>query len=150
MTAMLEVADVHTYYEHSHILHGVSMRAQAGAVTAILGRNGVGKTTLIRSILGISPPRAGTIAFAGERIHRLAVDEMARRALCVGRLRRCVCLRLTLCESSWKRMDAKNRKLVTTPTDQCCVRVHCGCWAVNCAPSDIVMRTKMITQLAWM
>jgi branched-chain amino acid transport system ATP-binding protein len=78
---MLEIDDIHTYYEHSHILQGVTMRAQAGSVTAVLGRNGVGKTTLIRSIIGFTPPRRGTIAFAGSRIERLPSYTIARRGV---------------------------------------------------------------------
>jgi branched-chain amino acid transport system ATP-binding protein len=78
---MLEVEDVHTFYEHSHILHGVTMRAEAGTVTAILGRNGVGKTTLIRSIIGFTPPRTGRIRFSGESIERLPSHAIARRGV---------------------------------------------------------------------
>jgi len=81
MQPMLEVSDVHTYYEHSHILHGVTLAAQPGAVTAILGRNGVGKTTLIRSIIGFTPPRRGTIRFGGEPIQRLPSYEISRRGV---------------------------------------------------------------------
>ena len=79
--SMLEVEDVHTYYEHSHILQGLSLHAEAGSVTAILGRNGVGKTTLIRSIIGFTPPRTGHIRFAGEPIERLPSYEIARRGV---------------------------------------------------------------------
>jgi ABC-type cobalamin/Fe3+-siderophores transport system ATPase subunit len=78
---MLAVDDVHTYYEHSHILQGVTMRAQAGAVTAILGRNGVGKTTLIRSIIGFTPPRTGSIRFGDTPIERMPSHEIARRGV---------------------------------------------------------------------
>ncbi len=79
--SLLEIDDIHTYYEHSHILHGVSLRAEAGRVTALLGRNGVGKTTLIRSVIGFTPPRAGTIRFAGEPIQRLPSHAIARRGV---------------------------------------------------------------------
>jgi branched-chain amino acid transport system ATP-binding protein len=78
---MLEVDEVHTYYEHSHILHGLTMRAEAGAVTAVLGRNGVGKTTLIRSIIGFTPPRSGKIRFDGESIERTPSHAIARRGV---------------------------------------------------------------------
>jgi branched-chain amino acid transport system ATP-binding protein len=60
---VLAVADVHTYYGDSHVLHGVSLGVAAGEVVAILGRNGMGKTTLIRSIVGFTPPRRGTVRF---------------------------------------------------------------------------------------
>ena len=78
---MLEVVDVHTYYEHSHILQGITLQAQGGAVTGILGRNGVGKTTLMRSIIGFTPPRRGAIRFAGESIEKLPSHRIARRGI---------------------------------------------------------------------
>jgi branched-chain amino acid transport system ATP-binding protein len=65
---VLAVADVHTYYGDSHVLHGVSLGVAAGEVVAILGRNGMGKTTLIRSIVGFTPPRRGRVRFAGEDV----------------------------------------------------------------------------------
>ena len=60
---MLEVRDIHTYYGDSHVLHGVSLRMEKGQVVGILGRNGMGKTTLIRSIIGFTPPRRGQVRF---------------------------------------------------------------------------------------
>jgi branched-chain amino acid transport system ATP-binding protein len=78
---MLEVDGVHTYYGESHILHGVSLRVAPGEAVAVLGRNGVGKTTLIRSIVGFTPPRAGTIRFDARPIHRLPPHRIARRGL---------------------------------------------------------------------
>ena len=79
--SLLDVEDVHTYYEHSHVLQGVTMHAEAGRVTALLGRNGVGKTTLIRSVIGFTPPRSGSIRFAGERIEGLPSHVIARRGV---------------------------------------------------------------------
>jgi branched-chain amino acid transport system ATP-binding protein len=59
----LEVEGLHTYYGESHVLHGVSLRVDPGEVLAILGRNGMGKTTLIRSIVGFTPPREGRVRY---------------------------------------------------------------------------------------
>jgi branched-chain amino acid transport system ATP-binding protein len=81
VNALLTVEDIHTYYDHSHILQGVSLDAPSHAVTAILGRNGVGKTTLIRSIIGFTPPRSGRIVFDGRPIERLASHLIARRGI---------------------------------------------------------------------
>jgi branched-chain amino acid transport system ATP-binding protein len=67
---VLELEAVHTYYGDSHVLQGVSLRVQAREVVAILGRNGMGKTTLMRSIVGFTPPRHGAIRFRGEDITR--------------------------------------------------------------------------------
>ena len=60
---MLTVDAIHTYYGDSHVLHGVSLRVEAGTVAAVLGRNGMGKTTLCRSLTGLTPARAGRIVF---------------------------------------------------------------------------------------
>ena len=60
---MLDVRDIHTYYGDSHVLQGISLRMEGGKVVAILGRNGMGKTTLIRSIIGFTPPRRGRVLF---------------------------------------------------------------------------------------
>ena len=60
---MLEVRDIHTYYGDSHVLQGISLSMTRGQVVGILGRNGMGKTTLIRSIIGFTPPRRGQIVF---------------------------------------------------------------------------------------
>jgi branched-chain amino acid transport system ATP-binding protein len=60
---MLEVRDIQTYYGDSHILQGVSLKVEQREVVALLGRNGMGKTTLIRSIIGFTPPRSGRVFF---------------------------------------------------------------------------------------
>ncbi len=65
---MLEVSGVHTYYGPSHVLHGVTLAVAAGEVVAILGRNGTGKTKLMRSIIGFTPPREGAVRFKGRDI----------------------------------------------------------------------------------
>ncbi len=78
---MLEVDGVHTYYGDSHVLHGVSLRVGAGEAVAILGRNGVGKTTLIRTIVGFTPPRAGAVRLDGRAIHRWPPHRIVRAGL---------------------------------------------------------------------
>jgi branched-chain amino acid transport system ATP-binding protein len=78
---MLDVEAVHTYYGESHILHGVSLAVRRGEAVALLGRNGVGKTTLIRSIVGFTPPRAGAIRLDGAPIHALPPHRIARRGI---------------------------------------------------------------------
>ncbi len=67
---MLEVRDIHTYYGDSYVLQGVSLRVDNGQVVGILGRNGMGKTTLIRSIIGFTPPRQGQVLFKERDITR--------------------------------------------------------------------------------
>ena len=65
---MLEVRDIHTYYGDSHVLQGVSLKVSRGQVVGILGRNGMGKTTLIRSIIGFTVPRRGSVVFKDRNI----------------------------------------------------------------------------------
>lgn len=60
---LLTVSDIHTYYGDSYVLQGISLTLRKGQITAILGRNGMGKTTLIRSVAGLTPPRAGEILY---------------------------------------------------------------------------------------
>jgi branched-chain amino acid transport system ATP-binding protein len=78
---VLEVADLHTYYGVSHVLQGVSLSVGAGEVVGLLGRNGMGKTTLIRSIIGFTPPRRGTIRFKGADITRWSPFRAVRRGM---------------------------------------------------------------------
>jgi branched-chain amino acid transport system ATP-binding protein len=78
---VLAVADVHTYYGDSHVLHGVSLGVAPGEVVAILGRNGMGKTTLIRSVVGFSPPRRGRVHFRGEDITAWAPFRRVERGM---------------------------------------------------------------------
>jgi branched-chain amino acid transport system ATP-binding protein len=68
---MLTVDDIHTYYGDSHVLQGVSLTVGERQVVTILGRNGMGKTTLIRSIIGFTPPRRGRVVFKGTDITRV-------------------------------------------------------------------------------
>jgi branched-chain amino acid transport system ATP-binding protein len=78
---MLDVEAIHTYYGDSHVLHGVSLRVGAGEAVAVLGRNGAGKTTAIRSIVGFTPPRAGRVMFEGQAIERWPAYRIARRGV---------------------------------------------------------------------
>ncbi|HXX82611.1 MAG TPA: ABC transporter ATP-binding protein [Casimicrobiaceae bacterium] len=77
---MLEVDALHAYYGKSHILQGVSFRVGDGEIVSLLGRNGAGRSTTIKTIMGIVRP-AGTVRFRGERIDGLKSHEIARRGL---------------------------------------------------------------------
>lgn len=81
MAKMLRIVDVHTFYGESHILHGISLEINPGSVTAILGRNGMGKTTLMRSIIGFTPVRYGEIWFKEKEISRLPSYKIAQMGL---------------------------------------------------------------------
>jgi branched-chain amino acid transport system ATP-binding protein len=81
MTDMLAVRDLHTYYGDSHILRGLDFDIHEGEVVTLLGRNGMGKTTTIKSIMGIVSPRAGLITMNGTRLEHLRIHEVARTGI---------------------------------------------------------------------
>lgn len=78
---MLEVSKIHTYYQDSYILQGVSIAVTAGKVVALLGRNGMGKTTTIRSIIGLTPPKRGIVRFRGKEITNLQPYQIAQKGI---------------------------------------------------------------------
>jgi urea transport system ATP-binding protein len=78
---MLNVAGLHQYYGGSHILRGLDFVAQPGEVTVILGRNGVGKTTLLKSLMGVVPIRSGSVTLGGLDISHQAPFERVRRGM---------------------------------------------------------------------
>lgn len=78
---LLQVENIDTYYQQSHILQGLSLRVPQNGVVSLLGRNGAGKSTTLRSIMGIVPPRRGSITFQGENIAGLPPYRIARRGI---------------------------------------------------------------------
>jgi branched-chain amino acid transport system ATP-binding protein len=78
---MLEVEGIHTYYGLSHILFGVSLNVPEGQIVCLLGRNGAGKSTTMRSIMGLTPPRQGTINFKGETVTGKKPYQLARQGM---------------------------------------------------------------------
>ena len=80
-TPMLEVSGIHSFYGQAHILFDVSLDVRAGEVVVLLGRNGAGKSTTLKSIAGLVRPREGSVRFMGEAIERRQPFEIARRGL---------------------------------------------------------------------
>ena len=78
---MLKVEGVNQYYGGSHILRNVALEAKAGQVTVILGRNGVGKTTLLKSLMGVIPIRTGTITLDGDLLNKDTPYERVRKGV---------------------------------------------------------------------
>ncbi len=78
---MLKVDNIHQYYGGSHILRGLSFEAQQGEISVILGRNGVGKSTLLKSLMGVVPIKSGSINFDGAEIGRETPYERVRRGI---------------------------------------------------------------------
>jgi len=76
--AILEVQDIHTYYGDAYVLQGLSLKLEQGQILGLLGRNGVGKTTLVNSIVGFNPPRRGKIVFKDAEITHQASFETVR------------------------------------------------------------------------
>ena len=75
---MLVVSDLQAFYGKSHVLHGVSLRVHPGEVVSLIGRNGAGKSTTLKSVMGVLPDRRGTLTFDGHDISRLTSDRIAR------------------------------------------------------------------------
>jgi branched-chain amino acid transport system ATP-binding protein len=78
---MLQVSNLNTFYGGAHILHDVSLAVKAGEVVALLGRNGAGKSTTIKSIIGLAPPRSGKIQFEGRSIFGLPAHVISRAGI---------------------------------------------------------------------
>ena len=80
-TPLLQLDGVNTYYGDSHILHDVSLAVAAGQVLTILGRNGAGKTTALKSIIGVVKPRSGSVSFGGNEMTSLSPYRIARAGI---------------------------------------------------------------------
>ena len=78
---LLSVNDIHTYYGDSYVLQGLSLEVHTGQIATLLGRNGMGKTTLIRSVAGLTPPREGAILFKGESLEGMAAYRISQMGL---------------------------------------------------------------------
>ncbi|MDS1135396.1 ABC transporter ATP-binding protein [Nitratireductor indicus] len=78
---LLEVRGLETFYGRSQVLFGVDLAVGEGEVVTLMGRNGMGKTTTVRSIMGLTPPARGAISFAGQRCHGLPPHRIARLGL---------------------------------------------------------------------
>jgi branched-chain amino acid transport system ATP-binding protein len=76
--ALVSVENIHTYYGKSHILHGVTLHVGAGEVVGLLGRNGVGKSTTLKTIMGLARPSEGEVLFAGRAVTGLPAHKLAR------------------------------------------------------------------------
>jgi branched-chain amino acid transport system ATP-binding protein len=79
--AILDIQDIHTYYGDAYVLQGMSLQVEQGQILGLLGRNGVGKTTLVNSIVGFTPPRRGSIVFKGVDITHASSFETIRSGM---------------------------------------------------------------------
>jgi urea transport system ATP-binding protein len=103
---MLDISNLNVYYGESHILRNVDMGVAAGKMVCLIGRNGVGKTTLLKSIMGLLAPRTGTIQFRGENITRKPTYQRAKMGIGYVPQGREVIPRLTIKENLLLGMEA--------------------------------------------
>ena len=95
----LSITDLDSYYGESHTLRNVSLSIKKDEVVGLLGRNGMGKTTLLKTIVGTVEARSGSIAFDGEEITGLSVGERVRRGIALISQERCILPNLTVEEN---------------------------------------------------
>ena len=107
---MLELEDVHSYYGQSHVIQGVSLAVRRGETVALVGRNGAGKTTVLKSIMGILPPRWGRVVLHGQDIAHLPPHEIARRGVTLVPEDRRIFPRLTVAENLRIAARARGRR----------------------------------------
>jgi branched-chain amino acid transport system ATP-binding protein len=96
---MLQVDNIHTFYGESHVLHGMSLSVEKGCLSVLLGRNGMGKTTTIRSVIGFTPSRSGEIRFKGNVIQDLPSFQIAKMGIGLSPQGRSVFPNLTVKEN---------------------------------------------------
>jgi urea transport system ATP-binding protein len=110
---MLQVSNLNVYYGESHILRDVDMNIGAGKMVCLIGRNGVGKTTLLKTIMGLLSPRTGRVALAGEAITNKTPDQRARLGIGYVPQGREVIPRLTVKENLILGLEARPKKQKT-------------------------------------
>jgi branched-chain amino acid transport system ATP-binding protein len=111
---MLELRNVHTYYGHIHALKGISLAVEEGEIVALIGSNGAGKSTTIRTISGLLHPRQGQVLLAGERIDHLPAHKVVSKGVGQAPEGRWIFPRLTVMENlemgAFARSDARGIK----------------------------------------
>ncbi|NLD69938.1 MAG: urea ABC transporter ATP-binding subunit UrtE [Limnobacter sp.] len=112
---MLKIENLNQYYGSSHTLRDVCIEAPAGAVTAVLGRNGMGKTSLLRCLMGLLPARSGRIVFDGEDITAMKPHQRARRGIAIVPQGREIFPRLSVEENLKIAMAATRQKERSVP-----------------------------------
>lgn len=96
---MLHVDHIHTFYGESHVLHGVSLSVKEGQLCTILGRNGMGKTTTVHSIIGFTSPRQGKVLFKGEEMQKLTSYQISQKGIAIAPQGRRIFTNLTVKEN---------------------------------------------------
>lgn len=112
---MLIIEQLHQYYSGAHILRGVSLQARRGEITVVLGRNGVGKTTLLKSLMGLVPIRSGSIEFDGQSLAKCTPYQRARAGIGYVPQGREIFARLTVRENLLMGLATKSAKSPIPP-----------------------------------
>ncbi|MBI5963934.1 MAG: ABC transporter ATP-binding protein [Chloroflexi bacterium] len=112
---MLELKDVHTYYGNIHALKGISLTVNDGEIVTLIGSNGAGKSTTLRTIQGLNKPRSGTVILDGMELHKLPAHEIATLGVAQSPEGRMIFPRMTVMENL--EMGAYVRKDLTTFND---------------------------------
>jgi branched-chain amino acid transport system ATP-binding protein len=99
MTAQLVADGIHAYYGHIHALHGISITVEQGEIVTLIGANGAGKSTTLKTITGFLRPRPGRVVLEGQGIHGLPPHEITRRGLCLVPEGRRIFPRMTVLEN---------------------------------------------------
>jgi urea transport system ATP-binding protein len=107
----LDISGLNVYYGESHILRDVDLRVAPGKMVCLIGRNGVGKTTLLKTIMGLLPARSGNIAFDGKSINRLGTDRRARLGIGYVPQGREIISRLTVKENLLLGLEARRERV---------------------------------------
>jgi branched-chain amino acid transport system ATP-binding protein len=97
--ALLEINDVHTYYGNIHALKGMTLTVGEGEIVTLIGSNGAGKSTTLKTISGVLKPRKGSVNFSGQRIDQLAPDEVVKRGIAQSPEGRRIFSRMTVREN---------------------------------------------------
>ncbi|MEC4816163.1 MAG: urea ABC transporter ATP-binding subunit UrtE [Scytonema sp. PMC 1069.18] len=107
---MLQISNLNVYYGESHILRSVDLSVSTGQMVCLIGRNGVGKTTLLKTIIGLLKPRSGTITFAGELLNLKSPDQRAKLGIGYVPQGREIIPRLTVKENLLLGLEARRRR----------------------------------------
>jgi len=121
---LLSIRDMHTYYEDSYVLQGIGLEVPQGKIIAILGRNGMGKTTLIRSIFGLTPPRLGSVEYKGQSLIGLAPFRIAQMGLALVPQGRRIFKNLSVLEN----LQLPTSSLAGSPTKKADTHTNEGRW----------------------
>ncbi|MEA5502324.1 urea ABC transporter ATP-binding subunit UrtE [Halotia wernerae UHCC 0503] len=106
---MLKISNLNVYYGESHILRNVDLSVPSGQMVCLIGRNGVGKSTLLKTIIGLLKPRTGTINFAGELINSKSPDQRAKKGIGYVPQGREIIPRLTVKENLLLGLEARRK-----------------------------------------